>query len=115
MKTASYIRFKLKKQGIGGTDDIDPKFFNVVAQIAHFGAMYTVTNIFSVVSGRLMHYRWAGLILGVAVCVSYAAWHEFLWDPTHENAATRGSDWEDFIFLVFGSIVAAVVYSFLIA
>ncbi len=115
MKTATYLKFKLRKRGIGGADDIDPKFFNIVAQIAHFGAMYTVTNIFSVVSHRLIHHRWAGLIFGMVACVGYATWHEFFWDPTHENPATRGSDLEDFIFLVLGSIVAALVYSFLIA
>jgi hypothetical protein len=115
MKTASYLEFKLKKQEISGADNIDPKFFNVVAQIAHFGAMYTVTNVFSAVSYRLFHQRWAGLIFGVIACASYATWHEFFWDPTHENAATRGSDLEDFVFLILGSIVAALVYSFLIA
>jgi VanZ family protein len=115
MKTASYLKFKLQQHEIKGADDIDPKFFNVVAQIAHFGAMYTVTNIFSVVSGRFLHHRWAGLILGIVACVSYATWHEFFWDPTHENAATRGSGLEDFIFLVLGSVVAALVYSFPIA
>lgn len=115
MKTAGYIKFKLKKREIKSADDIDPKFFNMVAQIAHFGAMYTVTNIFSVVSARLFHHPWSGMIIGLAGCISYATWHEFFWDPTHENAATRGSDLEDFIFLVLGSIVAALVYAFLIA
>lgn len=115
MKTANYLKLQLQQRAIQGAGDIDPKFFNVVAQIAHFGSMYTVTNLFSVVSLRLLHHRWAGLIFSMFACVSYAIWHEFFWDPTHENPATRGSDWEDFLFLVLGSTVAALVYSFLIA
>ena len=102
MKTATYLKSKLRKHGITGADDIDPKFFNMVAQIAHFGAMYTVTNIFSVVSHRLIHHRWGGLIFGMAACVSYATWHEFFWDPCTRTPRREAATWKTLFFSLSG-------------
>jgi hypothetical protein len=93
MKTARYL---------AADSGIDPKFFNQVAQFAHFGMMFTVTTFAS-------HFGHKGRWVGLALCILYAAIHEFVWDPKMENAETRGSDLEDFIFLVAGSCVAVVL------
>jgi hypothetical protein len=102
MKTARWLAAKV---GNG----IDPKFFNQVAQFAHFGMMFTVTTVVANVLTRLGHDR-IGLVVGFVMCLVYASWHEFLWDPTHENAATRGSDLEDFVFLVAGSFSGLLAF-----
>ena len=88
--------------------NIDPKFFNTVAQFAHFGMMFTVTTICITVFS-LLHHRFIGEIVGGVGCLIYAAIHEFIWDPREENAVTRGSDLQDFIFLVAGSMSALLV------
>jgi VanZ family protein len=110
MKTALYLAAKVKQQT---GDDIDPKFFNFVAQIAHFGAWFFVMILCSTVSNKL-HHQWIGSIVAVCANVPYATWHEFFWDPVHENAATRGSDLEDFSFLLLGAVVGFFVYLLLI-
>jgi hypothetical protein len=83
---------------------IDPKFFNQVAQIAHtsttFGISYLVTTKFG----------WWGFLASAVGVVAYAAWHEFIHDPEAENAATRGSDLQDFCFLCLGPVIAALMY-----
>lgn len=85
-------------------DVIDPKFFNLVSQFAHFFTMYSLTFTIGFLTGPV------GLWIAFGLCVAYAAWHEFYWDPRHEDALTRGSDLEDFCFLVGGSVVAVIVY-----
>ena len=87
------------------TDVIDPKFFDLVSQFAHFFAMYALTFT----AGKFWH--WRGIEIVGGLCVLYAAFHEFIWDPLMENKLTRGSDLEDFFFLVLGVAVAVGVYA----
>jgi hypothetical protein len=87
-----------------GENVIDPKFFNQVAQIAHFFTTYALV----LTVGKF--FGWAGTLAGAVLCIAYAAIHEFYWDPRHENPVTRGSDLEDFIFLVAGALAAVVLY-----
>ena len=88
-----------------GQDVIDPKFFNLVSQIAHFFTTYAVT--FTV--GKFL--GWRGIAVAGAILVIYAAAHEFWYDPKYENPLTRGSDLEDFLFLVGGVAVACIMYA----
>jgi hypothetical protein len=112
MKTAKWLASKVEKQYAGGTvvkaGDINPKFFNQVAQFAHFGMMFAVTTFLIIVAGKFGHVR-CGFYGSFVVVLTYASWHEFIWDPTHENAATRGSDWEDWGFLMAGMIAAIIL------
>ena len=87
-----------------GENVIDPKFFNFVSQIAHFFATYGIV----LTLGKFWH--WTGIAVGAALCVVYAAVHEFWYDPRYENPVTRGSDLEDFLFLVAGVAGAVVVF-----
>lgn len=87
-------------------DSISPTFFNEVAQIAHFSATYALTLSLMLFSTVRQKRRWLIVFL---LIVAYAAFHEGYWDPHHENPATRGSDVEDFLFLVSGSVVAELV------
>jgi len=81
---------------------IDPKFFNEVAQTAHFFTTYAISFTCA------MKWGWKGWVVATIGIWIYAVWHEFFYDPRKENAATRGSDLEDFIWLVSGPLVAAV-------
>jgi hypothetical protein len=105
VKTAKWLSKLMMDQPPGS---IDPKFFNQVAQFAHFGMMFTVTTIVTIIGGKLGH-PYSSMLAGFAFCATYAWWHEFIWDPVHENPVTRGSDLEDFIFLVGGSATAVIV------
>ncbi len=69
-----------------GDSVIDPKFFNFVAQVAHFFATYAIVLTF----GKFWH--WHGIAVAAPLCVIYAALHEFWYDPRYENPVTRGSD-----------------------
>ena len=109
MKTALQLAAKVKA---ATGNDIDPKFFNQVAQFAHFGMMFTVTTVIILIASKLGRAAW-GYLGGFAVCAVYAIVHEFYFDPRYENAATRGSDLEDFIYLIFGSIFAELLFRFL--
>lgn len=93
------------KVAVGGENVIDPKFFNLVSQIAHFATMYAI--VLSI--GKFWH--WRGVIVAAVICVAYAAIHEFWYDPRYENPVTRGSDLEDFLFLVAGVAAAIVVFA----
>jgi hypothetical protein len=95
-------------------DPIDPKFFNQVAQYAHFFAGATVAQyahffagatVFFII-GRFSH-TWMFYLLPVGV--GLAALKEFIIDPRTENEATRGSDLEDFCFYLLGMAVALAV------
>jgi hypothetical protein len=88
---------------VADPNQISPKFFNQVAQIAHFFAMYALTFTLAVFFGA----RWG--VIALALCVIYALVHEFIWDPLEENAATRGSDLVDFSFLVAGGGFGAIL------
>jgi hypothetical protein len=88
------------------TDTIDPRFFNEVAQIAHFSATYALTLTVMLFKQLKQHHRWM-IVFGLIL--AYAVFHEFYYDPRYENAVTRGSDVEDFCFLVSGSVVAELV------
>ena len=88
-----------------GENVIDPKFFNFVAQIAHFFATYGIVLTF----GRF--WRWHGIEVAAPLCVAYAAFHEFWYDPRYENPITRGSDLEDFVFLIAGVAAAIAAYA----
>jgi VanZ family protein len=92
---------------------IDPKFFEQVAQFAHFGMMFAVTTVCADLSYKLGH-KWIGLIVGLVGCAIYAALHEFWYDPRYEDAVTRGSDMMDFLFLMLGAVSAGLVYRFLV-
>ena len=79
------------------SNQIDPVFFNQVAQIAHFFTMYAIMfTIAAFASLPWIAFAWI-------LCATYATWHEFIYDPQDENAATRGSDAEDFAFLMAGA------------
>lgn len=93
------------KQASPGEDVVDPKFFNFVAQVAHFFATYGIVLTF----GKFWH--WTGNAVAASLCVVYAAVHEFWYDPRYENPVTRGSDIEDFLFLVAGVAAAVAVYA----
>ena len=93
------------KQGSPGENVIDPKFFNFVAQVAHFFATYGIVFTF----GKFWH--WTGIAVAATLCVVYAAVHEFWYDPRYENPVTRGSDLEDFLFLTAGVAAAVAVYA----
>jgi hypothetical protein len=89
----------------GGENVIDPKFFNLVSQIAHFSTMYGIVLSF----GKFWH--WTGIIVAAPLCLAYAAVHEFWYDPRYENPITRGSDLEDFLFLFAGVAAAVIVFA----
>jgi VanZ family protein len=128
MKTARWMAGKISRAsfrgkistlaafGISGipSNEIDPEFFNQVAQMAHFGMMYFVMTMCCLLGHSLLHKWWVGIVIGVVLNLSYATWHEFFWDPVHENPATRGSDIEDFAWLVAGGTAGVLVYFFLI-
>jgi len=93
------------KQASPGENVVDPKFFNFVAQVAHFFATYGIVLTF----GKFWH--WTGIAVAAPLCVAYAGLHEFWYDPRYENPVTRGSDLEDFVFLIAGVAVAVVAYA----
>jgi hypothetical protein len=95
---------KKTKVAAPGENVIDPKFFNFVSQIAHFFSTYAIVLTF----GKFWH--WKGIVLAASLCVVYAALHEFWYDPRYENPVTRGSDLEDFLFLIAGVAAAVAVY-----
>lgn len=67
--------------------------------------MYGVVLTF----GKFWH--WAGISVAASVCVVYAAVHEYWYDPRFENSVTRGSDVEDFVFLIAGVAAAVAAYA----
>ncbi len=91
---------------------IDPKFFDQVSQFAHFFTMYSLALTLGLIGKRTGH-ALICFALSVVVYITYAAIHEFYWDPRHENEATRGSDLKDFVFLVAGGISGNVATLFL--
>lgn len=93
------------KQARQGENVIDPKFFNFVAQMAHFAVMYGIVTTFSKFWG------WRGVDVSAPLCLLYAVVHEFWYDPRYENSITRGSDVEDFTFLTLGVVAAIVVHA----
>jgi hypothetical protein len=86
-------------------DGIDPAFFNQVAQIAHFSATYALTLTAMLFTKLQSKHRW---LVVFGLIVAYACFHEGWYDPHFENAATRGSDVEDWCFLVAGSVAAEI-------
>lgn len=97
----------MKKTKVAGAGEnvVDPKFFDFVAQVAHFCATYGI--VLSI--GKFWH--WRGIAIAAPLCVAYAAIHEFWYDPRYENPVTRGSDLEDFLFLVAGVAAAVIVFA----
>jgi len=95
-----------QNQAVPDPNLISPKFFNQVSQIAHFFTTYAITLTMWLLNWKLGVTAFLG-------CICYAVGHEFWWDPTHENAATRGSDFEDFFWLCAGAFVALFVSLFL--
>jgi len=83
-------------------DPINAAFFNQVSQYAHFFAAATVY----LTIGRFSHH-WALYMLPVGI--GLAAWKEFWWDSHKENAATRGSDLEDFSFYMLGILFGMLI------
>lgn len=83
---------------------ISEKFFNFVSQMAHWAVMAFLTLTVSLFFGL------NGLLIAIGIGVIYAAWHEFWYDPRYEDAATRGSDVEDFLFLLLGILIGTVTY-----
>jgi uncharacterized membrane protein YphA (DoxX/SURF4 family) len=96
---------KKTRMASAGESVVDPKFFNLIAQIAHFSATYGIV----LSSGKFWH--WKGVFVAAALCVAYAAVHEFWYDPRYENPVTRGSDLEDFLFLIAGVAAAVIVFA----
>ena len=92
---------------------IDPKFFDMVSQFAHFFTWYSAVLTMGMLGVRY-HHKYLFMGIGLACCLLYASWHEFIWDPTHENAETRGSDWEDWSFLVIGGSIAVIIGALLL-
>jgi len=85
---------------------INPAFFNFVAQVAHFSATYAITLTLMLWTQVRQKHRW---LLVFLLILAYACFHEFWYDPRFENVVTRGSDIEDWSFLVAGSFVAEVI------
>lgn len=83
---------------------ISETFFNYVAQMAHWATMAFGSLTLALFFG------WRGVIVSNVLGIAYAAWHEFCWDPRHEDPETRGSDLEDFLFLLLGLAIGDVVY-----
>jgi hypothetical protein len=109
MKKLQFIRNARRRLQDAG---IDSKFFDLVSQFAHFFTMYSLALTVGLIGKRTGH----ALLyhaLSVAVYITYAAIHEFYWDPRHENAATRGSDLKDFAYLVGGGISGNLATLFL--
>ena len=92
----------------GQASGINPTFFDQVAQIAHFFTTYGITFTFGVFGG------WKWLLAAFIGSMIYAGVHEFWWDPREENAATRGSDLQDFCFLTAGALVGSCAAIFAI-
>jgi hypothetical protein len=86
------------------SNQIDPKFFNEVSQFAHWGVMFSIALSLAVFFG------WWGLLVAALGEIPYGIWHEYYYDPHFENVATRGSDTEDFCFLMLGLVSAALVF-----
>lgn len=91
---------------------IDPRFFDLVSQFAHFFTMYSLALTLGLIGKRTGH-ALLYVALSAVVYITYAAIHEFHWDPRHENAATRGSNLKDFAFLVVGGISGNLATLFL--
>jgi len=83
---------------------ISEKFFNYVSQMAHWATMAFGSLTLALFFG------WPGVAVSNVLGIIYAAWHEFYWDPRHENLETRGSDVEDFLFLLLGLAIGDIVY-----
>ena len=77
--------------------------FDRNSQFAHFGMAATVY----LTLGRFLHGHlfWSLVIMGIIA----AAVKEFWWDSHEENAATRGSDLEDFAFYCVGIAYALLI------
>lgn len=84
---------------------ISEKFFDYVSQMAHW-----VTMAFCSLTLPLF-FGFPGVVVSNVLGITYAAWHEFYWDPRHENADTGGSDVEDFRFLLLGLAIGDIVYA----
>lgn len=96
-------------QQVPDPNQISPKFFDQVAQIAHFFALYALNFTFVAFFG----FKW--LWLAFVLSLLYAVIHEFVYDPLEENAATRGSDMRDFIFLMLGAATGEIFAILLVA
>jgi hypothetical protein len=88
-------------------DTISPAFFNFISQVAHCATTYAIT--FTIYAKWGFH----GWLIGAIGVLLYAAVKEFWYDAKYENAATRGSDLEDFSFLVAGPLLALVIGHYL--
>lgn len=92
------------------TNTINPRFFDFVAQMAHWGVLFSLNIIVGLVA------LWLGSWLvysAFGASLAYATWHEFWHDPRYENEATRGSDLKDFFFLMLGSCAALIAFEIL--
>jgi hypothetical protein len=81
----------------------DERFNNMVAQFAHALAGYSVLLTFV-----FLHVPY-GFLLAIGLVTAYAAVKEFWYDYRYEDAVTRGSSLEDFVFYIVGLAIAAVV------
>jgi hypothetical protein len=84
----------------------DQAFANIVAQIAH-----TLAGYAAIVTLILLGVPHAVVIASVSVTL-YALVKEFWWDYKYEDAVTRGSSVEDFVFYIVGLILGIVVNVF---
>lgn len=80
--------------------------FTVVAQIAHVAATYAISYTAATFHG------WRGWRNAAIAVLAYAIPKEFIFDRLYENAATRGSDLEDFLFLMTGLVIAFLTWGY---
>ena len=91
------------------TNVIDPSFFYEVAQFAHTGMAGLIYLGIAHIAQKHDLFKWSWYLALVTLGVAAAGVKEFWYDKNYENAATRGSDFEDFSFYCLGIIIAIAV------
>jgi hypothetical protein len=82
---------------------IDPKTFDQVAQLSHFGWGLAIVTL-----PRALFHQSAAYIWFAGAWIAYCAVKEFWYDRVKETTAVRGSSLEDFLVAVAGALVAVV-------
>ena len=86
------------------SSDISPDMFNFVSQQAHWLSTAWITLI------GLYFFGPGSFWYTIPVLVVYAAIKEFWYDQQYENAATRGSNLEDFSFYLLGIVITLICW-----
>jgi ABC-type dipeptide/oligopeptide/nickel transport system permease component len=84
----------------------DQAFANMAAQIAHALAGYAA--VLTLVLLGVPH----AVVVACVIVTLYALVKEFWWDYKYEDAVTRGSSLEDFVFYIVGLILGIIVNVF---